>query len=97
MHLRQPKPHNIAELQHQTALLRRYLKRRTHSPPSPTEQALGQLVKGCEMAMLSAVPLASENEKLRAENQRQKRKRAKRRTYIAKGGVLTGVEGLSYI
>ena len=34
-------PHNIAELQQQTALLKRYPKHRTHSPPSPTEQALG--------------------------------------------------------
>jgi hypothetical protein len=86
-------PYNIAELQQQTALLKRYLKRRTHSPPSPTEQALGQLVKGCEMAMSSAVLLASENEKLRMENQRQKRKRAQKRTYIARGGVLSGAKG----
>ena len=47
------------------------------------------------MAISSAVLLTSECEKLRAENQRQKRKRAKRRTYIAKGGVLSGAEGLS--
>ena len=47
------------------------------------------------MAMSSAVLLASENEKLYMENQRQKRKRAQRRTYIAKGGVLSGAEGLS--
>jgi len=47
------------------------------------------------MAMLSAVLLASENEKLRIENQRQKRKRAQPRTYIARGGVLSGAEGLS--
>jgi len=48
------------------------------------------------MAMLSAVLLASKNKKLRIENQRQKRKRAKKRIYIAKGGVLSGVEGASY-
>jgi len=29
------------------------------------------------------------------ENQRQKQKRATRRTYIARGGVLLGAEGLS--
>ena len=29
------------------------------------------------------------------ENQRQKRKKAQRRTYIAKGGVLSGAEGAS--
>ena len=51
----------------QIALLKRYLRHRTHSLPSPIEQALGQLVKGCKMAMLSAVLLISENEKLRIE------------------------------
>ena len=85
-------PHNITGLQQQTALIRRYLKRRTHRPPSPTEQALSQLVKGCETAMSSAVLLASENEKLRMENQRQKRKRAETCTYIVRGGILSGVE-----
>ena len=30
-------PYNITSLQQQTALIRRYLKQRTHSPPSPTE------------------------------------------------------------
>ena len=48
------------------------------------------------MAMLSTVLFASENEKLRVKNQRQKRKRAKRRTYIARGGVLSGAEGSSH-
>ena len=47
------------------------------------------------MAILSAVLLASENKKLRIENQRQKRKRAQPRMYIARGGVLSGAEGLS--
>jgi hypothetical protein len=88
-------PHNVAELHKQTALLKRYLEHRTHSSPSPTEQALGQLVKGCEMAMSSAMLLAKENEKLRVENQRQKKKRARKRTYIAKGDILSGAEGAS--
>jgi len=38
------------------------------------------------MAMLSAVLLTSKNKKLRIENQRQKRKRVKKCTYIARGG-----------
>jgi len=61
-------PHNITKLQKQTVLLKRYIKRRIYSPLSPTEQALNQLVKGCEIAMLSTILLASENEKLRIEN-----------------------------
>ena len=40
--------------------------------------------------------LASKNERLYIENQRQKRKRVKRRTYIARGGVLSGAEGAFY-
>ena len=47
------------------------------------------------MAMASAILLASENEKLYIENQREKKKRAKKRTYIARGGVLSGAEGAS--
>ena len=45
------------------------------------------------MAMQSAVLLTEENKQLRAENERQKRKRAKRKSYIARGGVLTVQEG----
>ena len=47
------------------------------------------------MAILSAILLISKNKKLRMENQRQKRKRAKKCTYIARGGVLLGAEGAS--
>ena len=47
------------------------------------------------MAMLSAILLVCENEKLRIENQHQKRKRAKKCTYIARGGVLLGAKGAS--
>ena len=46
------------------------------------------------MAMHSAVLLTDENKKLRAANERQKKKRAVRRSYIATGGVLTVQEGL---
>jgi hypothetical protein len=87
--------HNIAELQQQTALLRRHLKQRTQGPPSPTEHALSQLVKGCEMMISGVGLLVSEYEKLRMENQRQKRKRAQERTSIARGGVLSGADGVS--
>jgi hypothetical protein len=44
------------------------------------------------MAMHSAVLLTKQNELLLAENRRQKAKRAKRRTYIARGGIFTGAE-----
>jgi hypothetical protein len=47
--------------------------------------------------MYSTVLLINENEKLRIENQRQKRKRVKRRSYILKGGILTEAETQSLI
>jgi DDE superfamily endonuclease/Tc5 transposase DNA-binding domain len=87
-------PHNTAQLELQSKAIKDYIRRRTRSPPSPTDLALNQLVKGCEMAMNSAVLLREEVRQLRAENERQKKKRAKRRSYIATGGVLTVQEGL---
>jgi hypothetical protein len=44
--------------------------------------------------MNSAVLLVEENRQLRHENKRQKRKRVKKRAFIATGGVLTIQEGL---
>ncbi|KFZ05683.1 hypothetical protein V502_09947, partial [Pseudogymnoascus sp. VKM F-4520 (FW-2644)] len=88
-------PYNTAQLKLQSKAIKDYIKRRTTSPPSPADLALNQLVKGCQMAMNSAVLLAEENKQLRAENERQKKKRAKRRSYIATGGVLTVQEGLN--
>src|SRR5450432_3380629 len=90
-------PHNTAQLALQSKAIQDYIRRRIKSPPSPTEQALNQLVKGCEIAMNSAILLAEENRQLRAENAKQKKKRAKRRTYIATGGVLTIQEGLELL
>jgi hypothetical protein len=46
------------------------------------------------MAMHSAILLTEENRQLRTANKRQKKKRAKRRSYIATGGVLTVQEGV---
>jgi hypothetical protein len=62
--------------------------------PTPTNRALDRLVKGCQLAINSTVLLAEENRQLQGENQRQKKKRAKRRAFIATGGVLTIQEGL---
>src|SRR5450432_911027 len=86
--------YNTVELELQSKAIKDYLKRRTKSPPSLTEAVLDQLVKGCEMAMNRAILLAEENRQLRAINAKQVKKRAKRRTYIAIGGVLTVQEGL---
>jgi hypothetical protein len=87
-------PYNTAQLELQSKAIKDYIKRRTRSLLSLTDLALNQLVKGCEMAMNSAILLREEVRQLRIENQRQKKKRAKNRSYIAIGGVLTVQEGL---
>ena len=90
-------PHDIIELQNQAELITQYLKCRTQSPPTPTQKAISQLVKGCQLAMHSAVLLASQNDKLYIENQHQKRKRGQKRSYLKRGGILSGAEGQSLI
>jgi hypothetical protein len=59
-------PRTVAQLQQQARLVQ---------SQNPSSQAIRQLVKGCQIAMHSATILAEENTKLRAANQRQRRKR----------------------
>jgi hypothetical protein len=66
-------------------------------PFSPTESAFQQLVKGAKLAMHTNIVLAEENRQLRAENQRQKRKRATKRSFIQSGGVLTVQQGIELV
>src|SRR5450432_572319 len=87
-------PHNTAELELQTKAIKDYLQH-ARSPPSPLEAALDQLVKGCTMSMTSAILLKEEVRQLRATNEKQKKKKATKRTYIAHGGTLTIQEGLA--
>jgi hypothetical protein len=82
-------PHNIAQLEQQVEVITGYLKRRTQSPPTPTNAALKQLAKGCQMAMHNAILLASKNEKLRVENERRKKKKAAKRSHVSKETTLT--------
>jgi hypothetical protein len=82
-------PHNVRELELQATAIRR-----RHVMSSPTDHALGQLIKGCEIAMNNAVLLADEVRQLRAANERKKRKQSRKRLYIAIGGVLSTQEGI---
>jgi hypothetical protein len=81
-------PHDTTQLDLQAKAIK------TACLPTPTNRALNQLVKGCQLAMNSAVLLAEENRQLRRENERQKKKRAQKKVYIATGGVLTIQEGI---
>jgi hypothetical protein len=49
------------------------------------------------MAMQSAALLAAENRELRAVNEKQKRKRERRRTYIGQEDALTVKEGIDRV
>jgi hypothetical protein len=57
-------PYNTAELELQTKAVQDLIRYHTQSPPSPTVQAVNQLIKGCQMAIQSATLLAAENRKL---------------------------------
>jgi hypothetical protein len=83
-------PHNLAELEKQAKLVQDLLQR---SSQSPTNQAITQIIKGCQMAMHSTVILGKEIKELRTVNERQKQKKQYRRRYIAKEGVLQAQQG----
>ncbi|KAL1953478.1 hypothetical protein VTO42DRAFT_2774 [Malbranchea cinnamomea] len=72
-------PHNVRQLELQSEKVKKYLKRCTQSPPSPTTRAVGQL--GCRMAMHNAAILAARNRELLAANEKQKRKRERRQRF----------------
>ena len=85
-------PDNIAELDLQTKAVQGLIRYRMQSPPSPTVQAINQLIKGCQMAMHSATILAAENKRLQTANEKVKKKRQKKKSYVGKGGVLSAAE-----
>jgi hypothetical protein len=80
-------PYNLMQLKKQESTLKKLLRERTYSPPTPSKAALDQLIKGCEMAMNNAILLAKENCDLRAahEKQLQKRKRSRRQIEAVEG------------
>ena len=59
-------PYNLKQLKKQETMLKKLLRERTYSPPTPTKAVLGQIIKGCEMVMNNAALLAKENHDLRA-------------------------------
>jgi len=77
------------QLQQQAPSIKAFLKRRSKSPPSPTNQALNQLVKDCKIAMNSAIFLAHENGQLRAAYEKQKQKRTQSNRRIPNEGGVT--------
>jgi hypothetical protein len=64
-------PHTLRQLQKRASSVKKLLKQRSQSP---SQIAIQQLIKGCEMAMHSAALLAKENHDLRAANEKEKQK-----------------------
>ncbi|CAI6270440.1 unnamed protein product [Periconia digitata] len=83
-------PHTVDQLQKQAQHIQDLLRRQSQSP---TNQAICQLVKGCQLAMHSATILVEENIRLQAAVQRKERKKRQRQQYIARGGALQAQEG----
>ncbi|KGY15198.1 hypothetical protein PABG_11773 [Paracoccidioides brasiliensis Pb03] len=81
----------------QAEKVRKYIKHCTQSPPSPTHQALSQLVKGCQMTMHRMALLKQEVKEPIAANAKQKRKQETGCTYIAQKGALGVEEGLDRV
>jgi hypothetical protein len=80
-------PYNLEQLKKQESTLKKLLRERIYSPPTPTKAVLDQIIKGCEMAMNNAVLLAKENQDLCAahEKQLQNRKRSRRQIEAVEG------------
>ena len=72
----------------QATAIKTFLKQCTQSPPSPTDAALNQLIKECQIAMNSTVILAKKNQDLHAANKRQKQKHQQSIKKIAHEGSL---------
>jgi hypothetical protein len=87
-------PQNLLQLQKQASSIKALIKKRSQSPPTPTDRALNQLIKGCELAMNSAIFLAHENSALRAENEKKRQKRARTNRWVSNQGGISVEEAL---
>jgi hypothetical protein len=87
-------PANVNELLKQASSIKEFIKRRSNSPPSPSQTALNQLIKGCQIAMQNGILLEEENKQLRAANATQRQKRARVNRWIAHDNGLSVQEAL---
>ena len=88
-------PHNPDQTELQYRAIKAYLQRRSKTPPSPTDAAIKQLLKGAQIAMHRAALYKDEAEKMRAVHERRKRKTKQR--YISKQQTLSVAEAQSLI
>jgi hypothetical protein len=76
-------PSNYKQLQKQASSIKKLLKQRSKSPPSPLNSAINQVLKACQITMQSTAFLARENELLRAGQEKIKQKKACSKLQIA--------------
>ena len=82
-------PKNVVELQQQVSTIKAFLKRRSKTPPSPTNLAINQMAKAAALAMNAAAILAKQNSDLLIANKKQTKKRALSTRQIAAAAGLT--------
>ena len=70
------------DLRRQASSIKALLRTRSRSPPSPSDRALNQLVKGFQLQLQSHILQAQEIKELRAANEKQKQKRTRSRRHI---------------
>ena len=86
-------PRTIRDISRQATYIRSLRRQQRATTLSPSDPAFNQLLKGFERVVTEKAILLVENEALRTENQRQKRKRAQRRQTVARGGTLSVQSG----
>ena len=85
-------PANLKQLNRQASSIKALLKQRSQSPPTPTNMAIDQLLKGYQLSLQSNAILLKEIRDLRAENETKKQKRKKTTQRVAQTEDFTGQE-----
>ena len=67
-------PFTEKQLHQQASSVKALLCTRSRSPSSPSDRALNQLVKGCQLAMHNGILLKKKNNELHAANKKKKQK-----------------------
>jgi hypothetical protein len=87
-------PQNLLQLQKQASSIKALIKKRSESPPTPTDRMFNQLIKGYELSINHNIFLAHENKLLRAEMEKKKQKRARTSKWVENPGGMSAGEAL---
>jgi len=87
-------PHNVNELRRQSEMVKTLLRRRTHSPPSPINEAFGQIIKCCLTAMHETSFKDKEISDLRAAIEHLQQKRTKSTKQLPFTGIVQVQDGI---